>query len=422
MKKLFFSLVSLFIIYFMLQWAFIQFNKGHTINYEIVNDAKNFKVDEILKANQERDRDNYYLKINASDVEFTYQIFDDFDKKSKIIENIFYYEDANQKCIIPIFLDNRILFDVTCYDGDLFNYYHNISNPTEGLKTFVSNLDSYGYNIKNWNSNNKEIEKEGTITIYNNMIKNHYIGLSTYKGISLINKEDTIRNLIIFGKDIYQRPISGFVSNYYITADYNGINDFDKFKVVSLKDREAFEIITPNKISFNSYFLGSVGNSIYLYDKDSRLEYDINVKEKTVRIIGEKDKIIKYYADGIWNDMKVENFNEGQVFGPIYENKYENDEYIHIVKRGHNVGYYYLFKKVNDRYQVYRINIQNRSNLTYLFTTTDYNKIVFLDDYIYYLNNNSLNYYNNKTGSKLVLINTEFEFNKSLIFNIYEQK
>ena len=422
MKKLFFSLVLLFAIYFGIKWSFVYFSTGHEINYELKKDEHIFKINEIFKARQARDRDNYFLSINFNNTLFTYQVFDNFDKGSKIIQDIKYYSSDKQSCILPIFKDNRILFDVMCYDGEQFIYYNNIINPNESLKTFVSNLASYNYVEKNWVDSNKVLKISSNITVYNNLIKNHYIGVSNYKGVFSINKSSGIKNIGVFNKDIYQQVISGYVNDSYIIADYTGINSFNEFEIVNIKSGAISKIKSPNPISYNSYVLGSVDDSMYIYDRDNRLEYEINTKKQMISIVGKKDKTIKFYSNGNWVDMNVDSFVDNMVFDSAYESSYQNKIYIRAVKIGEESGYLYLIKKVENEYAVYRTNIQDKEKLTYLFNTTDYQKLIFLDDYVYYLYNNDLKYYSDKTGNRKVLTNSEIEFNKTIKFSIYEEK
>lgn len=422
MKRLFFSLILLFLVYFGLKWSFVYFSKGHEINYEFKKDDHIIKVNEIFKARQEYDRDNYYININFNNILFTYQVYDSFDKSSQIIQDIKYYNYDKQTCILPIFKDNQILFDVMCYDGKEFSYYNSIINPTESLKTFVSNLANYNYVEKNWTDNSKVIKTLNNITVYNNLVKTHYIGMSNYKGIFTINKEQGLKNTEVFNKDIYQQAISGYANDFYAIADYTGINRFSEFEVINIKTGAISKIRSVNQISYNSYVLGSVDNSLYIYDRDNHLEYEINLKEQTISIVGKKNKTIKFYSNGSWIDMDIDNFTDNMVFNTYYESDYQKKDYVRVVKIGNDSGYYYLFKKIDNEYAVYRTNIQNKENVTYLFNTTDYQKIIFLDDYVYYLYNNDLNYYCDKTGNRKVLNNSEIEFNKTIKFNIYEEK
>ena len=46
----------------------------------------------------------------------------------------------------------------------------------------------------------------------------------------------------------------------------------------------------------------------------------------------------------------------------------------------------------DDKYLVYRADIQNPKIKTYLFTTTDLNSVMYLNDYIYFKNDTLLTY------------------------------
>ncbi len=74
MKKLTFSLVFLIILYFLINWSFKIFSKGHEINYKIINDNE-FNIKEVFKTKY----NNYYLEININDTNFTYQVFKNFN-------------------------------------------------------------------------------------------------------------------------------------------------------------------------------------------------------------------------------------------------------------------------------------------------------------------------------------------------------
>jgi len=420
MKKLFLSLIILIITYFIIKWSLVYFSTEHEIKYIINKEDIKFEISETFKNKQNNDRTNYYLKINYNDVIFSYQVFEDLKKQNKIIKDIIYYEDEEYKCILPIFDNNKFLFDINCYDGKVFNYYNNINSPNDELKKFVSGLSNYDFN--NWQESSKILEKKDNIIVYDNMISNHYIGMSSYKGVVSVNDKNIFKEISVFNQDFYQRTISTFVDNYYITADYTGINNFNEFEMVDLNNNEIFKIFSKYKISYNSYILGISNKLLYLYDKDNRVEYEIDLENKQVSVVGKKDKYLKFYSNENWINLRIEDFTNNKVFDSKYISDYSNDEYIHIDKIGNEVGYYYLFKQVNNKYQVYRINIQDKNNLTYLFTTTDYNNLIYLDDYIYYLDGNNLRYYSDKTGNKTVVKNTEFEFNKTIKFSVYEKK
>ena len=95
-------------------------------------------------------------------------------------------------------------------------------------------------------------------------------------------------------------------------------------------------------------------------------------------------------------------------------------KYFKIDKVGNELsGYYYFYEKINDKYKVYRANVQNKDLLNYLFQTDDCNNIIYYKDYVYYKDGTKIKYYNDKVGSKTVINYKELEFNKSLLFGLY---
>ena len=56
-------------------------------------------------------------------------------------------------------------------------------------------------------------------------------------------------------------------------------------------------------------------------------------------------------------------------------NDYVDNSYARIDKVGDTTGYYYLYQKNGSEYKVYRMNIQDKGNLTYLFSTKSINNI-----------------------------------------------
>ena len=81
-----------------------------------------------------------------------------------------------------------------------------------------------------------------------------------------------------------------------------------------------------------------------------------------------------------------------------------------------------MFDKVGSNYNVYRANVQNKKNITYLFKVADISDVYYVDEYIYYKKGNKLMYYTDKTGSRTILEYDELDFNENLVFGIYERK
>lgn len=168
------------------------------------------------------------------------------------------------------------------------------------------------------------------------------------------------------------------------------------------------------KISFDSVIEGVVGDDVYIFDKDAETQYKISLKYENVQKVASKDGI-KYY-NGKWTTMTLNEALDGKLFDNYYSS--DIDGYDRVNKIGKDEGYYYLYKKEGDKYLVYRADIQNPKMKTYLFTTTDLQSVIYLNDYIYFKNGMTLYYYSSN-GVRKVIENSELEFNTDISFGAY---
>ena len=56
----------------------------------------------------------------------------------------------------------------------------------------------------------------------------------------------------------------------------------------------------------------------------------------------------------------------------------------------------------------------------YVFTTTNLDKIVYLNDYVYFTNGKNILYYNDLTGIKTIVTSLDFVTNEDSILGVYE--
>ena len=95
---------------------------------------------------------------------------------------------------------------------------------------------------------------------------------------------------------------------------------------------------------------------------------------------------------------------------------YEDSNYAKIDQTN---NYYYLYKKNGKKYDCYRINKQNQSGLIYLFSTDSLELINYVDNYVYFIEDNVINVFNDAIGIKKIIDYKEIEFNKNIKFNVY---
>ena len=284
-------------------------------------------------------------------------------------------------------------------------YYANTLNNEDIKKEF----EKYKYKNK-YQDKTKQISISNTQSIYKeNIKKNTYIALETYKGLKLFNGKET--EIKLFENDVYKKPISIFTDKYYLVADYNSEYTFNKMNLVNIINGEKITIRSYDDISFDSYIMGEVEGKIYLFDKENNKEYEIDLEEKMINQIGNKNNII--YYNGKWTTITLNEAKSGKKFTTHKDIKgYEKVDKIN--------NYYYFYKKDNNKYQVYRADKNNKNLKTYLFDTTDITNITYINDNIYYKYLNTFNIYS-RNGSRKLISDKEIEFNSDISFGIYEK-
>ena len=220
-----------------------------------------------------------------------------------------------------------------------------------------------------------------------------------------------INEVKIFENDVYKKPISIFTDKYYLVADYNSEYTFNKMHLVNIINGEKITIRSYDDISFDSYIMGEVEGKIYLFDIENNKQYEIDIEEKMINNIGNKNDI-KYY-NGKWTKLSLNEAKSGKRFSTNKEIEgYEKVDKIN--------NYYYFYKKENKKYKAYRADLKNEKLKTYLFDTTDINSVTYIKDNIYYKNQDTYNMYS-KEGSRKLITDREIEFNSDISFGIYEK-
>lgn len=419
MEKLFKLLIILLVLYFGIELSFINLNKGYNLEYKIKKDDNTFYIKEVYTQKRKNEINNYYFEIKINDDIFNFQTYKDYKRANYIIKDIEYFSNDNYKCIYLKDKEEKQISDIICLNNGIQYFYKNIPVKEKSVDEFVNNLKGYTKNKENLEN---IIDAKPIIFYRDNIIDNHYLYLENYKGIYLINKKDNVKNITLFKNDIYKNEISILNNNYYITADYNQEYNFHEFNLINITNGKKTKIISNDSLSLDSYMQGSIENDVYLFDKSEKKQYRINIKNKTVSLSGDKSKGIEVYKNNmLMTDSAYTAAKEKILFSKYtIDNKFNDKEYEKIEKVGNKLsGYYYLYEKDDNKYKVYRVNVQNKKILTYLFTTDDINNVYYYEDYIYYKDGLYIKYYQDLKGTKTLLKDTEFEFNKTINFGLY---
>lgn len=409
MKRTLILLVILFIFYLLIQIIFNYVGPGHDIEYKV----DGYNIHEILTQHQKDEIDNYYFEITKDNIVFNFQI-DNVRQGSKLIKSIEYFKNVNYECMVPVLRIKGEYLNVVCKKDDVYYNYSDIKGSDPEVDLFAKEYDH------TYENSDKIVKDNANLFVYANLIKNHYMALEYYKGIYIINSKNSYKRVSLFKKEKYSKPLSTIVNNYYIIADYNEEYDFHKFILVDLGTGIKSTITSNQAISFNSYIQGTIGNSVYLFDKDNQKQYKINVKNSTVSEIGNVNSGIKIYQDGEFIDANVYEATEKElVFNANIDTNLLDKEYARVdLIGGKTAGYYYMYELNNGEYTVYRASSRNPKIKTYLFKTSNINHIAYVGTYVYYLKDGEV-YAHSNLGNRLILSYKDIVYNDDLKFYVY---
>jgi len=418
MKKNYLKNILILVFIIIIVFCFVKYlRRGHIAKYKIKNDGYTFEIVETRTRNEKKETDNYYLEISVNNSLFTYELFDDFDSKHKIVKNIYYYRDKNYTCVYPVLYGNYNV-DIKCLNGSIYYYYHDLVGQDAKLDEFASSLRKY--KLSSYQDNETKTKTEAKMKIYtNNLVDDHNVALTTLNGIYSINDHKEVE---VFKNDIYNRPISIITNNYYLVADYSQKHQFREFTLINLDGLKEYTITASDYISLNSYIQGVVDGDVYLYDPDNEEQYKINLSKHKIEKLVNKNKKVRFYQDNEWtyiSQVKANNI----VYFPNNSKMDEFSDYNLVYKYGNKQsGYYYLYEKEDDHYKVYRSPVQNIHAIEYIFDVKDIDSIIYLDDYVYFVDDNSIYYYNQTTGIRKIIEYDELKFNDKIIYGVVKVK
>ena len=414
MKRLFFTLIFLFFVYFSLQAFFYFFGPGHTVNY-VIND---FKIKEEYINNQSKEMQSYNFVVSKDNNDFYFQIFNDFGNKEKIIQDIKFYDKNNMLCIMPIFIEDKAFTDLMCLRDNVVYNYADLENSNVEIDEFYNSLDKYKTkeNLNNQDSRNN-------ITLYkNNLQPNYYLSFVTYKGFiyaNPTNKVLTPKN--IFTSDVYDNYLSAYVNEYYVTVNYDEQYGYTRIYLYDITNGKSEELKVPNNIEKNSYIEGTYKNSLYIFDRSNKKQYEVDTSAKNVLEVGNTSTGVKILRNGTFERVSAYECANKDILFEYVPTSTDNYHYIGTTG-GKKTGYSYYYQQINDSYRIYRTNNNYQKQYTYLFKTKYIDKLIIINNYIYFLDDNYIKYYSDLTGVRNLVYNSELYFNQNIEYQIIYRK
>jgi len=393
---------------------------GFNSEYTITQDDKTYSIKEVYSANQSNETNSYNITISYNGNDYNYQTYKDYKKSSKIIKTIYSYNN----CIYPVLMNNESYFDITCINNGVQEYYHNMKGKDSGLDEFATSLSSKGYKVSLFEDNEQfaTYDRDKAISYKaNNIVSDHYFAIVSYKGLYTMSVmiPNKIYTVSLFDKDVYEPNISAFINDYYVIADYDSGNAYNSAYIVNIKNNNIKSANFSNNISKSSYVQGMVGDSVYILDSDNSEQYEVNTIATSATEVGNSSTKFKYYDGSNWSYISLADSLSKKYFVTA-STRTSDATYARIdTIGGSKTGFKYYYQYSNGIYKCYRQNVQS-DILTHVFDTTSIEKLYYIDDYVYFLNGNNINYYKDNLGIRTLMSDSEINFNKYVKFYVHK--
>lgn len=414
MKRYIRTILVLFLMFVTVNFIFKFFYGGRTVDYTLKQQNNNYYVHEEHIKNKKGVSNHYYVEIKYDNVTFGFRFSDSFEHKSYIVDKVYSFKDDQYICILPILNDGSIQTEILCEKEKTIYPYSVLKNESLKLDSFAKDMEQYGYSI---DMSKESVAYYGLNILTDNLVLSHMIVVPSYKGVYLVDtsSKKLVSSIELFKKDVYKQTIQTVVSNYYVVADYDSSYSFNEFKVINLDNKKISKIISNTAISMDSYIQGVVDNSIYLIDRSNRKQYKIDVFQKSVSLVGNSKKGVVYYDGTKFENKSIyDALNNELVFEKV-NTKLEKYDFMHT-----NDGINYSYLKKKDRYDVYISYDENPTLYTYGFNLSSVDRLEYIENYLYYVDGNSLYCYTQK-GILKILDYSELFYNSGINIWVYKK-
>ena len=361
LRNLIFLIICIIIIYLIVYFIPKNYNFKYKINgFEVL---EKYNKDDKL----------YTFVITKKKKKYEFISDKDYTPNRKLIKKIEEYKNENTSCIV---IDSEELNNsIYCLKNNKMVDYH------------LTNIIPKKYINKN---KSKKIEYKD---IKLNLVDNKTYFVWNYTKLYKLNDKEKIS---VFKKDVYNINLNVIIDKYLVMADYDQEYNFNKFKIVNLKNNKIEEFELDYEISFDSRIIGTHKNNFYLIDNKNKKEYEINIKKKRIEIIsnGKYGKILK--------NNKFEKIKLNKIISDNLEFD-KNNNYLWNIK---NETLYLKQKGIKNDIKVSNKKVKN---------------IVYQNNYeCYYIVDDILYKYSFEYGEEKVLEYFELNFNFKNMIYVYE--
>lgn len=398
MKDLIKKIILLIIIILFLQLILFIFKTKHNVNYIVVNNKEKIKINETYKNN------NYLFDIEYKNKNINFSYDNKFYKAKKVIKDILVYEKDDLVCIYPILKNNKFYNIICSKDNNIYHYNY----FKDELTDFTAYLQEKGYFNSSWINNDVKKNMGNVISYYENINKDTYIYVWKYNGFYTFNNKKQ-QMLDIFKNDTYVNNLGVKVGKYYVLPDYDEKYKFSKFYIINMTSNRIKTLKLDKKITNDYYNNGVIDNKLYLFDVDNLIQYKLNPKKNKIEKISNTEAL--FYDNDKFIKRNLYDFKENKL---IFNEKQEDVSFDYKKLFVNDNHYYYLDKNNNMIY--YNKFFDNKM---ILFNIKDISNIKLVNNYLYFISEDTLYSFNIDEGIKMLIKYSEFYYNPTNRYEIY---
>ncbi len=365
MRKLLMYSLLIFIILIITKYAF----SNYTISYKL----NNYEIKEVYKNKR------FYFEIkDENNKVYNFDIYSKRKFFKTKISKIKVIQDETFKCIYPVI--NKLNTYPLCYSNNEFIDYNLIDSPL---------LLEYKNETINVDKANKDF------IYYNNLSNDEYIALWNYKGYIIMNGK-SYQNVELFKKDKYDNSLAYLLNDTIYMANNDEEHEYTSLVTINLTTLNKDKIDLGYTIDFDSYIVGNIRNNLYIFDNKYAVLYEINTKNKKVKIIANNEKGYVKYVNGEFVSCSKNEYKVNKIKFNTNDSKYK-----YTLNNG-------TYKAINENKKL----LQKINN-------NDINIIKEKDNKIYYNFEDNFYIYEPFNGNNLIFYNYELTFNSDNTMFVY---
>ena len=216
MKRIFGLLFIMFAAYLLIQFGYNYLSKGYEKEY-VVN---GYNVSEKYIARTKGEKDSYYIEVTDGTDTFILNTYKYLNKQKELVKDVNIISGDKYKCAYIELKVSSFKSNITCINNGIYYNYEDIKGKDSKLDEKVSELN---YDSANFTDTAEEVKRTtGIFVSQANLISKQFMGLTSYRGIYLINNYSDVKFLYeidLFESDNINQKISTYVSHYYLVAD-----------------------------------------------------------------------------------------------------------------------------------------------------------------------------------------------------------